>query len=235
MYKILIIEDDEKLRNLTRENLERYDYQVSIIEDFRKVEQQLAELKPDLVILDINLPYYDGFYLCRLIRKKSKVPIIIISARSGDLEQVMGIELGADDYVTKPFSSELLLAKVKSALRRAYGEYTINKDQQLSVKGLVLNPDSFKMSYKGLELELSKNEFKLLKKLLENGGKIVSRENLLVELWDDSSFVDDNTLTVNVTRVKQKCEELGIRSAIKTKRGVGYSFNPEALKGVDNE
>ena len=229
MYKIMIIEDDNKLRSLTKDYLEKYDYKVIEILDFKNIEDQFIEIQPDLVLLDINLPYYDGFYLCRVFRRKSKIPIIIISARSSEMEQVMGIELGADDYVTKPFSSEVLLVKVKSALRRTYGEYSKNETGSLKVKSLSLNENSFKIFYKADSIELSKNEFKLIKKLIENKDKIVKREDLLEELWDDSSFVDDNTLTVNVTRIKSKFNELGINDIIKTKRGAGYYFDSSAL------
>lgn len=229
MYKIMIIEDDNKLRTLIKEYLIKYDYQIIDICDFKNIEEQFFMLQPDLVLLDINLPYYDGFYLCRVFRRKSKIPIIIVSARSSEMEQVMGIELGADDYITKPFSNEVLLVKVKSALRRAYGEYAINEASSLQVKSLSLDENSFKIIYKTQNIELSKNEFKLIKKLIENKDKIVKREDLLEELWDDSSFVDDNTLTVNVTRIKNKFADLGIPEIIRTKRGAGYYFDSTAL------
>lgn len=235
MFKILIIEDDDNLKLLIKEYLEKYGYAVSFIEDFKNIEVQFEKENPHLVLLDINLPYYDGFYLCRVFRRKSKIPIIITSARSGEIEQVMGIELGADDYLIKPFSIDLLMVKVKAALRRVYGEYSASEDKILEVKGIHLDEGSFKVHYNGLTVELSKNEFKLIKKLLENKDKIVSREELLGELWDDSSFVDDNTLTVNVTRVKTRLYELGINEAIKTKRGSGYLFDTSSIKGEYNE
>lgn len=235
MYKILIIEDDYKLQTLIKEFLEKYNYQVQLISNFKNVEKQLDIIDVDLILLDINLPYYDGFYLCRYIRKKSTVPIIIISSRSGELEQVMGMELGADDYITKPFSTELLLAKVKASIRRTYGEYNASQNTLISVNGLTLNQENFKLSYNGLEQELSKNEFKLLRMLIENKDKIVSREELLNELWDYTSFVDDNTLTVNVTRVKHKFDEMGIKEVIKTRRGIGYFFDSYVLTGGTND
>lgn len=235
MYKILIIEDDYKLQTLIKEFLEKYNYQVQLISNFKNVEKQLDIIDVDLILLDINLPYYDGFYLCRYIRKKSTVPIIIISSRSGELEQVMGMELGADDYITKPFSTELLLAKVKASIRRTYGEYNVSQNTLITVNGLILDPENFKLSYNGLEQELSKNEFKLLRMLIENRDKIVSREELLNELWDYTSFVDDNTLTVNVTRVKHKFDEMGIKEVIKTRRGIGYFFDSSVLTGGTND
>jgi DNA-binding response OmpR family regulator len=228
MINILVIEDDEKLRLLIKECLEKYNYKVTCIEDFKDIEALVEKENPNLVLLDVNLPYYDGFYLCRVLRRKSNIPIIMISARNSEFEQVMGIELGADDYIIKPFSIDLLLAKVKSALRRVYGEYAA-ESKGMEISGISLDEGSFKIHYKGQTSELSKNEFKLIKKLLENSDKIVSREDLLSELWDDSAFVDDNTLTVNVTRVKSKLSELGVDNVIKTKRGSGYMFDATCI------
>lgn len=231
-FKIMVIEDDEKLRELVRECLERYGYLPVCVSDFQNIEPQFQQEDPHLVILDITLPYFDGFYLCRIFRRKSKIPILIVSARSGEMDQVMGIELGADDYIIKPFSTELLLAKIKAALRRSYGEYAEPDDrsQCLCVKGITLDESSFRLQYNGDSCDLSKNEFKLVKKFLENRDKILSREELLAELWDDSSFVDDNTLTVNVTRVKNKLANLGIQAAIRTKRGSGYFFDTASME-----
>lgn len=222
MTRILVIEDDRKLKLLMREFLERYQYEVLMIHNYKEVEKEITEAKADLILLDINLPYLDGFYLCRFIRKKTSVPVIIVSARNSEMEQIMGLELGADDYIVKPFHMELLLTKIKAALRRAYGEYSSQKAGLTDIGGLTINPNNFRMSYEGRELELSKNEFKLMKKLLEKNNSIVTREELLMELWDDQTFVEDNTLTVNITRLKGKLEELGIRQAIKTIRGTGY-------------
>lgn len=227
MYKIFLIEDDDKLNNHIKEYLEKYDYDVFTVDDFKNIENQFMSINPDIVLLDINLPYYDGFYFCRVIRKISKAPIIITSARNTDTEQVMGIELGADDYIVKPFSLQILLAKIKACLRRTYGEYIDEKSTSININGLIIDENKFVVSYNDKETELSKNEFRLLKKLLENINIIVKREELLEILWDDSAFVDDNTLTVNVTRVKNKLKEIGIENTVKTKRGVGYVFKWE--------
>lgn len=235
MYRLMLIEDDMKLSALVKEFIEKYGYEVYEQEDFNNIEKQFELLKPDLVILDINLPYYDGFYLCRAFRKKSKVPIIITSARSGEMDQVMAIELGADDYITKPFKFEILLSKIKSALRRTYGEYSLKESTELRIKGLCLDENSFKMSYKGKSVELSKNEYKLVKKIIENKNRIIEREELFSELWDDLTFVDDNTLTVNISRIKNKFLELGISDIIKNKRRVGYMFNYAAIDGENDE
>lgn len=231
MYKILIVEDDIKLQNIIKDALERYDYLPSYITDFKTIEEQFDNCKPDLILLDINLPYYDGFYFCRIFRRKSKVPIIIVSARNEEANQIMGMELGADDYIIKPFNIQVLIAKINSAIRRCYGEYALAKEKSISINGFTFDENSFKITYNNIAYELSKNEFKLLEKLIENEGKILSRGELLEELWDDSSFVDDNTLTVNVTRVKSRLSDLGINNVIKTIRGMGYMFDSSALKG----
>lgn len=222
MAKILIIEDDRKLNILMKEYLLKYSFEVIDIQNFRAVEAEILAAKADLILLDINLPYLDGFYLCRFIRKKLTVPIIIVSARDSDMEQIMGIELGADDYLVKPFHLDLLLTKIKASLRRVYGEYANAYPTLTGSNGLILNPNNFKMTYEGKDTELSKNEFRLMKKLLENNNCVVTREDLLMELWDDQTFVEDNTLTVNITRLKAKLEELGIHQVIKTLRGTGY-------------
>lgn len=222
MYKILVVEDDKKLYEFTKEYLERYNYEVFGIENFKKIEEEFEEVKPDIVLLDINLPYYDGFNLCRIFRRKSKAPIIFMSARSSEVEQIRGLEIGADDYITKPFSFELLLAKVQASIRRVYGEYSEENLEIFSVNGITIDKNTFKMTYGDKVVELTKNEFKLISKLLKNTEKVVTREELLEELWDESSFVDDNTLTVNVTRVKNKLSEIGVENAVKNKRGVGY-------------
>ncbi|MGL4107525.1 response regulator transcription factor [Clostridium sp. LP20] len=230
MFKIMIVEDDKSLRKNIVHFLESKGYSLYQVNDFKYVEGYFDSINPHLVLLDINLPYDDGFYLCGAIRRKSKVPIIFISARSRDIEQVMGIELGADDYITKPFSLELLAAKVNGLLRRCYSEVLSEND---NVYGLRLDEKSFKISYKGIIKELSKNEFKLIKKFIENQDRVLSREELLEELWDDSSFIDDNTLTVNVTRVRNILVTLNIKDAIKTKRGLGYIFDTTTLREGD--
>ncbi|MFL0249264.1 response regulator transcription factor [Clostridium neuense] len=222
MYKIFLVEDDEKLNEHIKEYLQMYDYEVYVVEDFKNTEKEFEFINPDLVLLDINLPYSDGFYLCRVFRKKSNVPIIITSARTAEIEQIMGIELGADDYITKPFSLKMLLTKISAALRRT--NELSNDKKSLKINGLELKESNFRINYKDREIELSKNEFALLKKLVENKDVILKRETLLELIWDDSEFVNDNTLTVNITRVKNKLKELGIEDVIKTKRGVGYVF-----------
>lgn len=222
----MLVEDDDKIASILKEELERYRYTVVIARDYDRIKEEFLALQPDLVLLDINLPLFDGYYWCRQIRTVSKVPIVFISARSGDVDQVRALESGGDDYVTKPFSLELVVAKVRSILRRTYGEYASGKDPDLAVAGdLVLNRSNNRVSRGGKSIELSPKEFKLLWCLVQRSGEIVSREDLLETLWDDVDFVDDNTLTVNVSRVRRRLEELGLApDIIQTKRGQGYRF-----------
>lgn len=222
MYKIMLIEDDHQLCGLIKENLERYGYEVVLPEHFTNIEEEFLTINPDLVLLDINLPYYDGYYLCRSFRQKSTVPILMISARSQEMDQIMAIELGADDFITKPFTFEMLQSKVKATLRRVYGEYAVKDAKSICVGSLCLDEKTMSLEHEGKRVELSKNVFKLLKKLMENENSFVSREELIEEVWDSVSFVDDNTLTVNMTRIKQTLTELGVKDLIKSKRGVGY-------------
>lgn len=224
MYKILVIEDDIRLNKLVTEHLQKYRYDVTYIQDFKNVEVELENSKADLILLDINLPYSDGFQLCKTFRRTSKIPVIIISSRDSREEQIRGLELGADDYITKPFNFDFLLAKIQAAIRRVYGEYANESTIIESMGGIKLNKDTFKIHYNGIELELSKNEFKLLSILIKNENRIVSREYLLEELWDDSNFVDDNTLTVNIARIRTKLKEFGVSEVISTKWGIGYMF-----------
>lgn len=225
MYKILVIEDDLKLNALITEHLQKYRYKVMDIQNFRNIEEELEKLKADLVLLDINLPYFDGFQLCKSFRRISKTPVIIISSRDSELEQIRGLELGADDYITKPFNFDFLIAKIQSTIRRVYGEYANESNIIESTKGIKLDKNTFKMFYNQAEFELSKNEFKLLNILIRNENRIVTREELLEELWDDTTFVDDNTLTVNITRIRNKLKEVGVNEIISTKRGIGYVFH----------
>ncbi|MBZ9609059.1 response regulator transcription factor [Clostridium estertheticum] len=235
MIKVMIVEDDIKIRDLISGILRKYMYEVVAVEDFLHVEEIFLKEEPQLVLLDLNLTYYDGFYYCRVFRRKSTVPIIIISARDGEASQVLSMELGADDYIIKPLNIQVLLAKIKAILRRNYGEYSIKEEVQQENSLIHLDERNFKIYYDGISEELSKNEFKLIKKLLEKKDTIVSREELLEELWDDITFVVDNTLTVNVTRIKNKLENLGLNNVIKTKRGVGYIFDSTSFRGNDNE
>lgn len=224
MYSIMIIEDDKKLNNLTKSNLQRYGYKTYSVNDFSNIKGEFVKNNPSLVLMDINLPFYDGFYWCRDIRTISNVPIIFISARNSDMDQVMAIENGGDDYITKPFSYDVLLAKIKGVIRRVYGDYseTSNINEVYEVNGLFMYINQNVIQYRKEKIELSKKEFVLLHTLIKNSNKIVSRETLLEVLWNDIDFVDDNTLSVNITRLRKRLEEIGIKNAIETKRGQGY-------------
>lgn len=232
MYKIMIIEDDVQLRNQMSQILSAYEYHIEVVHDFHKVEERFLESKPDLVVLDINLPYYDGNYYCRIFRRHSNVPIIITSARNSEMSQIMSIELGADDYIVKPFPVELFTTKINAMIRRTYEDYAQDAlnarnglENRLVAGGLSLDEKSFKISSEDMDIELSKNEFKLMKAFITKVNEVLTREELLEELWDQCDFVDDNTLTVNITRIRGKLSELGYEDCIKTKRGVGYVLN----------
>ena len=227
---ILLIEDDIKLKEYISEYLEAYDYNVTVIDDFEKVMETVEDISPSLIILDINLPKFDGFYFLKLIRRKYKTPVIILSARSEEGEQIRGMELGADDYITKPFVIGILLAKINALLRRV-SEYKDDSSTTNDIDNDDLNliHESMKLKYKGEIIELTKNEYRILNILLHNKNKVITREEMLEALWDDTTFVDDNTLTVNMTRVKKRLNDLGIHNSIVTKRGVGYVFN-----GINN-
>jgi DNA-binding response OmpR family regulator len=225
MYRIALVEDDTELRAIISKMLMKYEYEIIIVDDFKNVVDRIFEIKPDVLLLDINLPYVDGFHICKNIRRESSIPIIIISARNTDADQILGVEFGADDYVIKPFSVEVLRAKIKASIRRAYGSFHIEKNQ-IVYGDFVLDFHSFVVAYKDKRMELTKNEFKILKCLAESPNMLVKREALLTELWDDVSFVDANTLNVNIFRIKNKLQDIGINDAIQTKRGYGYQFVP---------
>ncbi|MCI3923067.1 response regulator transcription factor [Paenibacillus sp. TRM 82003] len=234
MYRIWIIEDDAKIAGIVSEHLTKYGYEPRHIEAYDEVKRHLlrTEEAPHLVVLDINLPKYDGYYLCRQIRSVSNVPILFLSARAGEMDQVMAIEHGGDDYVTKPFHLEVLLAKIRSLLRRAHGEYATTPaaaakpEDVVERSGLFLDRVRLSLAYRDRKTELTPKESLLLDMLIRADGAVVSRESLLESLWDDVLFVDDNTLTVNVTRVRRKLELLESPFAIETVRGYGYRLEP---------
>lgn len=234
MFKIMIVEDDIRIRTLLTDILRKYGYEVVAVDDFLKVESLFEQEAPQLVLLDLNLPYYDGFYYCRVFRRKTTVPILVISARDEEASQVLCMELGADDYIVKPLNLQILLAKIMAILRRGYGEYARHQEVQTALP-FHLDDRNFTISCNGKAEELSKNEYKLLKKLVEKRETIVTREELLEELWDDVHFVVDNTLTVNVTRVKSKLLNLGFQDVIRVKRGVGYLLDCSATGGYSDE
>ncbi|MBS4201926.1 response regulator transcription factor [Bacillus sp. FJAT-49732] len=227
MAKIMIVEDDPKIAKLLQNHLEKYGYQAKLTEDFEHILALFTEIKPDLVLLDINLPSYDGYYWCRQIRKISTCPILFISARSGEMDQVMALENGADDFITKPFHYEVVMAKIRSQLRRAYGEYAPKVEERIvNIEGLTLYMERMEAEKGEKTVSLTKKEAILLETLMRRSPRVVSREAILEKLWDDQSFVDENTLNVNITRVRKKLQELEIDNAIETVRGAGYRLVP---------
>lgn len=220
MNKIVIIEDDQNIRNELKTFLEKYGYDTEAPEEFSNIIEYIKEKSPTLILLDINLPVFDGYYICREIRKISDVPIIIVTSRDSDMDEIMSINLGADDFITKPYNTEILLARISSILRRTYRK-SIPQDV-LTYKGLNLNLSSGSITYNNLNVELTKNELKILSYLMKNKGKIVSRESLMDYLWNSDLFVDDNTLSVNITRLRKKLEDIGLKNIIETRRGLGY-------------
>lgn len=226
MYTIMIVEDDEKIAQLLQSHIEKYGDEAVIISDFGRVLEGFQLLKPHVVLMDINLPSFDGYYWCRQIRTVSTCPIIFISARSGEMEQVRAIENGADDYLTKPFHYEVVMAKIRSQLRRVYGDYAAAVGERLIERsGLTLYPERMELSLGGKTVALTKKETILVETLLVKCQRLVSRETILEKLWDDYTYVDDNALSVNITRVRKKLAELGIEDALETVRGTGYRLN----------
>ena len=219
MPKILIIEDDEKLREELKIFLNKNGYEATTLITFDNTIQDILKRKPDLILLDINLPNTDGEYICKEIRKQSNMPIIIVTSRDNELDELLSINNGADHYITKPFNIQILLAKIGSLLRRTNMQEVNDK---IDVKDFILNTSNNTIEKDGKIIELTKNEYKILKYLVQNRGKIVSREDIMKCLWESESFIDDNTLTVNVTRLRNKLEELELKELLETKRGQGY-------------
>lgn len=220
MKKIIIIEDEEVIREELESFLSKYGYSVIAPTDFANIIDIIEMEKGDLILLDINLPIFDGYYICREIRKKSEVPIIIVTSRDSDVDELMSMNLGADDFITKPYNTQILLAHIASILKRTYGNTSANN--VLIYGDLELNLSNASILYKGKDLELTKNEVKILSYLISKKGNIVSRDSLMAHLWKIDYFVDDSTLSVNVTRLRKKLEEIGMQNPIETRRGLGY-------------
>ncbi|OWA34938.1 DNA-binding response regulator [Saccharibacillus sp. O16] len=232
MYTILIVEDDPKIAELLRSDMEKYGYQAWIARDFERITEEFRQSGAQLVLLDVNLPKYDGFYWCRQIRAESVCPILFISARDGQMDQVMALENGADDYITKPFHYEVVLAKVRSHLRRAYGEYAAGpEEKKIEAADLTLYPERYVLACGERSTELSRKEALLIEALMRREGRVVSRDRLLGLMWEDHHFIDDNTLNVYVTRMRKKLKELETDAGIEVVRGAGYVLmQPEGLE-----
>lgn len=220
MQKILIVEDDEKLRNELETFLNNNGYQAETLKSFNHTIQDILNRNPNLLLLDVNLPNADGEYICKEIKKQSNLPIIIVTSRNNEIDELLSLNYGADHYITKPFHLQILLAKIASLLRRTNIE--TNAQDKIEAKDFVLNTDKSTIQKDGKEIELTKNEFRILKYLVQNRNKIVAREEIMACLWDSENFIDDNTLTVNMTRLRNKLEELELKELLQTKRGQGY-------------
>ena len=220
MYRIFIIEDDEIIANLLKKNLCSWGYDVSCAQDFSNIIQEFARLDPQLVLLDLKLPFYNGFHWCEEIRRISQVPIIFISSAADNMNMVMAMSRGADDFIAKPFDMDVLTAKIQAILRRTYSFGT--PGNVLEYKGALLNPPRCTLTWNGHDIALTKNELRILEILLEHAGQTVSRDALMTRLWESDSFVDDNTLTVNITRLRRKLEGEDLKDFIITKKGLGY-------------
>lgn len=221
-YKIMIIEDDHDISSLLRDHLHKFNYEIYIIKDFHKIVDEFKKENPHLVLLDINLPVCDGFYWCNKLRMISSCPILFMSSRNGDADQIYAMMSGGDDYLTKPFSIEVVLAKISAVLRRVYGEYANNEADNLLCLDCTFSKSRMTLSSHEQVVELSKTEAGIIRLLFQNFPQISSREDLLNEIWDDESFVEENTLNVTISRVRKKLEMIQSCLTIKPVRGVGY-------------
>lgn len=220
MFNIMIVEDNEQIQNEIANILNINGYKAIKERDFDEIPKAVKEKDPHLILLDIGLPYNDGFKICTEIRNFSKVPIIFVTSRNTDVDELMSITLGGDDFITKPYNTQILLARINSILKRAYpNERNI---EVIEYKGLKLNILASTIEHEGSSIELTKNEFKIIHCLLNSKGKIVSRVEIMEYLWESALFISDNTLTVNMTRIRNKLQDIGVKDFIKTKRGQGY-------------
>lgn len=225
MQKIMIVEDDEVIASSLQKHLETWNYKVHVIDDFEHVLEKYLDLQPELVLLDISLPFYNGYHWCEQIRKVSSVPIIFISSASENMNIVMAISMGGDDFITKPFDFSVLTAKIQALLRRTY---SFSKSiQVLTYKALVLNILDATISYHEQTIDLTKNELKILQILFEKSETFVSRDDLMMALWQSNEFIDDNTLSVNMNRLRKKLDDFLIEHLIQTKKGLGYKLSYE--------
>lgn len=220
MYRLLIVEDDRGIAEAIRTQAEMWDMQAQCVENFRGVMAEFAGFDPHIVLMDVALPFFNGYHWCAEIRRVSKVPIIFISSAADNMNMVMAMNMGADDFIAKPFDQSVLIAKIQALLRRTYdfgGSAPV-----LEHRGALLNTGDNTLSYRGQKLTLSRNEYRILHILMESKGRTVSRERLMEQLWETDSFVDENTLSVNVNRLRRRLDALGLEGFIATRFGVGY-------------
>lgn len=220
MYRILIVEDDAALAAALEKHLASWGYETALAEDFRNVLAAFTGFDPHLVLMDVTLPFFNGYHWCGEIRKISSVPIVFLSSAADNMNIVMAINMGGDDFIAKPFDSGVLTAKIQAVLRRTYD--LAGKIPVLEHKGAILNLNDATLTYEGRRLDLTRNDFRILETLMENKGRVVSRDTLMTRLWENDVYVEENTLTVNITRLRKKLEGLGLTGFITTKAGSGY-------------
>lgn len=223
MYRIMMVEDDEIIAKTVKEHLESWEYSVHVVQDLSKVMVEFANVSPQLVLMDIKLPFFNGYHWCSEIRKVSHVPVIFLSSASDNMNIVMAVNMGGDDFVSKPFDLDVLTAKITALLRRSY-DFAGNS-LVLEHRGAILNVSEASISYGEEKIELTKNELHILNALMENKEKIVTRDTLMEKLWESDNYVDDNTLSVNVNRLRKKLESIGLKDFITTKKGIGYRIS----------
>ena len=222
MYKIFLVEDDETIAKMVKNHLEKWDYEVRIAQKFDRIMAEFADYEPQLVLMDIGLPFYNGYHWCTQIRKVSNVPVVFLSSAADNMNIVMAVTMGADDFIAKPFDMQVLTVKIQAILRRSY-DFAGNSSV-LEHKGAMLNISEAELSYEGESLELTKNELKILQTLYENKASIVTRDTLMTKLWESDTYVDENTLSVNVNRLRKKLASIGLSDFIITKKGIGYKL-----------
>ena len=225
MYKILIVEDDNTIAERLASHLKKWNYKTVCVRDFKNVMEEFKKTDPQLVILDIGLPFYNGFYWCQEIRKLSNVPILFLSSMNDNMNIVMAMNMGGDEFIEKPFDLNVLTAKVQAVLRRTYD--LSGKVPMLEHRGAILNLYDTTLTYEGQKVNLTKNEFKILQILMENKGRLVSRDTLMTKLWETDDYIEENTLTVNIARLRKKLEKAGLDEFITTKVGGGYLIEVE--------
>ena len=222
MYRIFMVEDDPLIAKKVKNHLESWDYEVTLIEDFSNVMAEVEACNPHLILMDIKLPSYNGYYWCQEIRKTSKVPIMFLSSASDNMNIVMAVNMGGDDFLAKPFDLDVLTVKIQAMLRRSYD--FVDAGDTLEYRGMILNLGDATVLYNGNRVELTRNELKILQTLLENKGKIVTRDILMTKIWESDDYIDENTLSVNVNRLRKKLAEIGLEELIVTKKGMGYKL-----------
>lgn len=217
-----MVEDDETIAKMVKNHLEKWDYEVRIAQKFDRIMAEFADYEPQLVLMDIGLPFYNGYHWCTQIRKVSNVPVVFLSSAADNMNIVMAVTMGADDFIAKPFDMQVLTVKIQAILRRSY-DFAGNSSV-LEHKGAMLNISEAELSYEGESLELTKNELKILQTLFENKASIVTRDTLMTKLWESDTYVDENTLSVNVNRLRKKLASIGLSDFIITKKGIGYKM-----------